>query len=177
MADRSDLILVGHVTGAFGVNGEVKLRAYTAETRGIVSYGPLLDERGAVVLTPLRARAIKDGLAVTASEIGTREQAEALKGARLFVPRDRLPAPADADEYYVVDLIGCAVEDLQGRPLGSIVAIHDFGAGDILEIRDHARTWYLPFTAENAPRVEIAARRVVADPPADLLPPDPPPPA
>ena len=73
MAERSDLILLGHVMGAFGVQGEVKIRPYTAEAEGIIAYGPLLDERGAVVLTPLRARAIKDGLAVSAPEVGDRK--------------------------------------------------------------------------------------------------------
>jgi len=168
MADESRLVLVGRIAGAFGVKGEVRLHSFTTEPDGIVSYGPLLGEDGAVVLTPKRAHAIKDGIAVTAPEIKTREDAEALKGTKLYVPRDALPAPEE-DEFYAIDLVGCTVEDLAGAPLGTVKAIHDFGAGDILEITNAGGSWFLPFTAENAPRIDLQTRKIVTDPPPDLL--------
>ncbi len=166
--EPSELVLVGHVAGAFGVQGEVKLRPYTAQADAIISYGPLLNEDGAVILTPKRARPIKDGLAVSAPEVKTREQAEALKGAKLYVPRAALPAPQE-DEFYIVDLIGCAVQNASGEPLGEVIAAHDFGAGELLEIRRGGKTWYLPFTTQNAPHIDLKARRIIADPPPELL--------
>jgi 16S rRNA processing protein RimM len=168
MIDERRLVLVGRIAGAFGVKGEVKLRPYTAEMDAIVAYGALLDEHGEVVLTPKRAHAIKDAVAVSAPEIETREQAEALKGVRLYVPRAALPAPGDG-EFYVVDLIGCAVRSVTGEALGEVHAAHDFGAGDMLEVRDGVKTWFLPFTAENTPRIDLEARLLIADPPAALL--------
>ncbi|HVY04018.1 MAG TPA: ribosome maturation factor RimM, partial [Caulobacterales bacterium] len=169
MAEQGRLILVGHVKGAFGVKGEVRLYPYTDEPGGIAAYGPLRDKDGKIVLTPKRARAIKDGVAITAKEIKTREEAEALKGVRLYVPRDEFPDPEEDDEFYAVDLIGCAVRNAGGEHLGEICAIHDFGAGDILEIKNGPKTWFLPFTAENAPRSDLNAKLVIADPPAELL--------
>jgi 16S rRNA processing protein RimM len=166
---QKNLILMGYIAGAFGVRGEVRVRPYTAEADGIVAYGALLDEHGAVVLTPKRAHAIKDGVAITAKEITTREQAEEMKGTKLYVPRDRLPPPEEDDEFYIVDLIGCAVENLNGDPLGNVAAVHDFGAGDVLEIKSGSKSWFLPFTAENAPQIDLKSRRIIADPPAALL--------
>lgn len=159
-----ELVLVGAIAGAFGVRGEVRVRSFTAAPEGVMSYGPLYDAQGKVVLTPRRWRPIKDGLAVTAPEIATREAAEALRNTPLHIPRSVLP-PADEDEFYHVDLIGCRVEALDGAPLGEVVAVHDFGAGDVLELRDGAgRRRYLDFTRAEVPVVDIAGRRLVATP-------------
>jgi 16S rRNA processing protein RimM len=168
VADES-LILMGHITGAFGVRGEVRLHSYTDDPESIGAYGPLLNERGDVVLTPKRVHTLNLGVAITAPEIKTREQAEALKGTRLYVPRARLPAPDEDDEFYAVDLVGCAVQNLNGDQLGEVIAIHDFGAGDVLEIKRGTKVWYLPFTAENAPQIDLKAKRIIADPPDELL--------
>ncbi len=169
MAESAQLVLVGHITGAFGVRGEVRVHSYTDDPASIAAYGPLLNERGDVVLTPKRVQTLTEGVAITAEEPMTREDAQALKGTRLFVPRARLPADEEVDEFYAVDLIGCAVSNLNGEPLGEIAAIHDFGAGDVLEVRDGARRWFLPFTAENAPKIDLKAKRIIADPPEALL--------
>lgn len=156
---------MGAIAGAFGVQGEARVRGFTAAPEGVVSYGPLLDKSGAVLMTPKRWRLIKDGLAVAAPEITSREHAETLKGQGLYVPRDRLP-PAAEDEFYHVDLIGCRVESLAGEPLGAVIAVHDFGAGDLLEIKpETGAAWHLPFTRAAAPIVDVAAKRIVADPP------------
>lgn len=157
-------MLVGAIAGAFGVRGEARLRCFTADPEGVVRYGPLFDKAGRLVLTPKRWRAVKDGLAVSGPEITTREQAEALRGTALHVPRDRLPPPED-EEFYHVDLIGCRAETLDGAVVGEVTAVHDFGAGDILEIRaPQGRTLYVAFTRENVPVVDVVGRRVVIAP-------------
>ncbi|MDX2238022.1 MAG: ribosome maturation factor RimM [Hyphomonadaceae bacterium] len=165
MADDGDLVLVGAIAGAFGVKGEVRVRSFTAAPENLVSYGALLDKSGAPLITPKRWRSIKDAIAVSAPEIATREQAEALKGQGLYVRRSRLPPAAD-DEFYHVDLIGCRVEALDGTALGEVIAAPNFGAGDLLEVRPPAGpSWFLPFTKAHTPLVDVAARRIVADPP------------
>jgi len=160
--DPAALVLVGAIAGAFGVRGEVKVRTFTAEPEGVVAYGPLYDTRGKVVLTPKRWRPIKDGLAITAPEVADREAAEALRNTALHVQRAALP-PAEDDEFYHVDLIGCRVETVTGEPLGEVVAVHDFGAGDVLELRDPAGARrYVEFSRESVPLVDLDARRLVA---------------
>lgn len=166
-AQRSDLVLVGVIEGAFGVRGEARVRSFTAEPENIFGYGPLLDERGAVALTPGKWRPLQDAFAVTAPEIASREDATAKRNTRLYVPRAKLPPP-DEDEIYVVDLIGCRVEDAGGAPLGEVIAVHDFGAGDLLEIRPaDGAPFFLAFTKANVPTVDLANRRLVADPPPE----------
>jgi 16S rRNA processing protein RimM len=167
--DPTNLILVGAIVGAHGVRGEVKVKAFTAAPENVCAYGPLLNEAGKVVLTPKNWRPLKDALGVTAPESATREAAEALKGTGLYVARDALPAPDD-DEYYAVDLIGCAVQGLGGEALGVVKAVTDFGAGDLLEIDKDGVLWRMPFTNENAPHVDLKTRVIVADPPEGLLP-------
>lgn len=158
----SALVAVGAVEGAFGVKGEVRVKSFTAEPEAIASYGPLLNADGAVVLTPRSARRFKGGLIVTAREVTTREEAEALRNTLLHVPRDRLPA-TEEDEFYHVDLIGCSVETEAGEVLGVVRAVHDFGAGDVLEIaRPGAPSLFHPFTKAAIPTIDLAARRLVA---------------
>jgi 16S rRNA processing protein RimM len=160
------LILVGRVAGAFGVRGEVRITSFTAEPMALVDYKTLLREDGSPGLTLTTGRPVKGGVIVRVPEIETREQAEAARGLKLFVPRAALPAP-DEDEFYVTDLIGLSVETAQGEVLGSVRAIQDFGAGDLLEIQPlEGPSWYLPFTREAAPEVRIAEGKVIAAPPA-----------
>lgn len=161
----SALVAVGAVEGAFGLKGEMRVKSFTAEPEAIASYGPLLDAEGAVILTPRSVRLFKGGVIVTAPEVTTREEAEALRNTLLHVPRDRLPAPED-DEFYHVDLIGCRVEAESGEALGTVRAVHDFGAGDVLEIAAAGRaSLFLPFTKAVVPTIDLAARRIIAVPP------------
>jgi 16S rRNA processing protein RimM len=153
------------------VRGEVKVKPFTSAPENLCAYGPLLNERGAVVLTPKRWRAVKDALAITGPEVPTREAAQALRGTALYVPRGALPA-AEEGEYYVADLIGCAVRRADGTALGVVRAVHDYGAGDVLEIAWDSATWRLPFTNDNAPEIDLAQRVIIADPPDGLLPED-----
>ncbi len=165
--DKKGLVLVGAIAGAFGVKGEVRLRAFTDKKEGVISYGPLYSEDGKILLKPKSWRELKDGVAIIAAEVKSREQAEKMKGQKLFVPRANLPATAE-DEFYVVDLLGSRAEMLDGTVLGDIVAVWNFGAGDILEYKppNGGPNVRITFTRETVPHVDLAAKRVVIDPPA-----------
>ncbi|MBI1188150.1 MAG: 16S rRNA processing protein RimM [Alphaproteobacteria bacterium] len=161
----SALVAIGAIEGAFGVHGELRVKSFTADPEAITAYGPLLDADGAVVLTPHALRPIKGGFALSAPEVQTREQADALRNTLLHVPRERLPAPEE-DEFYHVDLIGCRVQTPSGDALGNVRAVHDFGAGDLLEIVASGRpSVFLPLTKAVIPTIDLAARRIIAIPP------------
>lgn len=164
-------VCLGAIAGAFGVRGEVRLKPFTAAPEDIAAYGPVRTENGARRFEIAGLRAIKGGLAARLSGVATREEAEALRGTRLYVDRAALPESAlEEDEYYHADLIGLIVEDLEGKALGVVIAVQDFGAGDVLEIKPpRGRSVYLPFTKEAAPHLDLAAGRVIADPPAGVF--------
>lgn len=155
-------MLVARVSGAFGVKGEVRLRAYGDDPKALLGYGTLLRADGLPALTLLSGRAAKGELIARAKEIATKEQADALKGLELYVPREALP-PAGEDEFYLTDLIGLRAEAPDGAPLGRIANVHDFGAGDLLEIAPEGggQAWLVAFTKQNAPVVDIPGGRVV----------------
>lgn len=155
MTDQK-LILVGHVAGGFGVKGEVRITAYTADPLALTAYGPLLRSDGSHALTLTQARATKDGVVGRVKEVATKEEADALRNLKLYVPRSSLPEP-DEDEFYLTDLIGLEARDATGAVLGQVRAVQNFGADDMLEIAPAAGgpTWYLPFTREAAPELHI----------------------
>ena len=159
----SDLVQVGRVAGAFGVRGEVRITSFTGEPLALLDYKTLVREDGSPGLTLTSGRPAKGGVVARAREVETREQAESLRGLKLFIPRAALPEP-DEDEFYVTDLIGLSVETPAGSPLGTIKSVQDFGAGDLLEVQppEGGATWYLPFTREAVPEVRIADGVVVA---------------
>lgn len=165
----SDLIQVGRVAGAFGVRGEVRITSFTAEPLALLDYKTLVREDGSTGLTLLSGRLAKGGIVARAKEIETREQAEALRGLKLFIPRSVLPDPEE-DEFYVTDLIGLSVQTAEGEALGVVKSVQDFGAGDLLEIApaEGGATWYLPFTREAVPEVRIADGVVVAVRPEEV---------
>ena len=157
------LLLVGRVAGAFGIKGEVRITTFTADPLSLVDYKTLLREDGSTALTLTGGRVTKGGVVVRAKEIETREQAEAARGLRLYIPRELLPDTEDEDEFYVADLVGLDVVSVEGEALGRVKSVHDFGAGDLLEIEPpQGPSWWLPFTREAVPEVSIAERRVVA---------------
>lgn len=168
MTQAEAMVLVGAIAGAFGVRGEVRLRPFTADPDAILAYGPLCDVQGRVILTVEGARPIPEGIAVVAAEVKTREEAIRLRNTKLYVPRAAFPATAE-DEFYHVDLIGLAVEALDGAPLGRVRAVVP-GPQDLLDIEGDLGRWYLPFTREMAPVVDLKAGRIVADPPDGLVP-------
>ncbi len=155
-----DLVCVGAIAGAFGVTGEARIKSFCAEPRAIGNYGPLVTEDGRSFTLRIM-RGIKDGFAARLSEVATREQAERLRGTRLYAPRDRLPALPE-DEFYHADLIGLEVVDTGGAVLGRVRAVHDFGAGDVIEVVGESELM-LPFTRAVVPTVDLASRRLVAD--------------
>jgi len=153
---------VGRVAGAFGVRGDVRITAYTAEPEALLAYRDLKREDGSPALTLTGGRPAKGGVVAQAKEVATREEAEALRGLKLYIPRDLLPEP-EADEFYVTDLIGLVVETAEGEVLGRVREVRDFGAGDILEIQpERGASWYLPFTREAVPEVRLAEGKVIA---------------
>jgi len=160
-SQTSKLICVAAIAGAFGVKGEVKIRPFTDDPEACLTYGPLLGADGKVMLTPKSHRAVKKALAVYTEEVKTREQAEAMKSTKLYVLRSAFPE-ADEDDFYVTDLIGLQVKTTDGKTAGKIVAVHDFGGGDMLEIKPKdASSFYHPFTKAAVPKVDIKAGRVI----------------
>lgn len=164
----SNLILIGRVAGAFGVRGEVRITAFGDDPMALLDYRTLLRADGSPGLTLLSGRSHKADFIGRAKEIETREQAEALRGLQLHVPRTALPEP-DEDEFYLADLIGLEVRTPEGEVLGRIRSVQDFGAGDLLEVQPPGRAaaWWLPFTREAVPDVDIAGGRVTAVRPAE----------
>jgi 16S rRNA processing protein RimM len=134
----------------------------------LLGYRDLQRESGAPGLTLTSARPHKGGLVVRAREVETREQAEALRGLRLYVPREALPEP-DEGEFYLVDLVGLQAVSPEGESLGVVRSVQDFGAGDLLEIQPpDGASWWQPFTREAVPEVSLAARRLVVVRPAEV---------
>ena len=154
---KEKLILVGQVAGGFGVKGEVRVTAYTADPLTLLAYGALLRADGSPGLTLTSARPDKAGVVGRAREIATKEEADALRGLKLFIPRDRLPEPEE-DEFYLTDLIGLEARDPADAVIGRVKSVQNFGADDMLEIAPAAGgpTWYLPFTRDAAPELHIA---------------------
>ena len=166
----SDKVCVGAIAGAFGVRGDVRLKSFTSNPEDIGSYAPLETEDGTRSFTVKITRQIKNGLAARLSGISTKEDADALRGTQLFVPRDRLPTLPD-DEFYHADLMGLEVVDTGGAPLGKVMAVINNGADDLLELRapGQKQTVLLPFTKAVVPTVDLAQGRIVADPPEGLF--------
>lgn len=164
-----DKVCVGAIAGAFGVKGEVRLKSFCAEPEDIAAYSPLSLEDGRT--TGLRITGqIKNGLAARLDIARSKEQADALKGQRLYAERGALPHLPD-DEFYHADLLGLEVVDTGGTVLGKVAAVHNHGAGDLLEVRGPALkgSALLPFTAEAVPTVDLTTGRIVADPPEGVF--------
>lgn len=168
MADR---ICIAQIGAPHGVRGEVRLWSYTEEPMAVADYGALESQDGTRSFTIEELRQAKNHLVARLGGVGDREAAEALTNVRLYVPRERLPANEEPDTYYHADLIGLAVVATDGSDIGTLVAIHDFGAGDILEVRPKAGgpTVMLPFTDAVVPQIDIAGGRIVVDPPEGTL--------
>lgn len=159
-------VVLAIIGAPHGVRGEVRVKAFTADPLAIADYGPLFSVDGRVFEIE-DGRPLKDDmLVVRFAGLADRDLAKALTGTELFVDRAMLPEPEE-EEFYHADLIGLTVADMAGAPLGEIVAIHDFGAGDVIEFRPTGpdrRTWLVPFSRAAVPKVEIAAGRVLVEP-------------
>ncbi|MCH6587046.1 MAG: ribosome maturation factor RimM [Proteobacteria bacterium] len=166
-AAEDERLCVGVIAGAHGVRGLVKIKSFTADPADLTAYGPLTDESGARRYQVAVTGRAKGVLLARIEGVGDRDAARALRGARLYVARAALPEPED-EEYYHADLIGLAVEDRAGAPLGRVAAVQNFGAGDILEIeRPDQGTLLVPFTKAAVPLVDPAGGRVVVEPPEE----------
>jgi 16S rRNA processing protein RimM len=161
-------ICVARIGAAHGVRGAVKLWTFTEDPLAVKHYGPLMTKDGARQFEVTHVREAKDHLVATLKGIATREDAERLNGLELYVARDKLPE-TDEDEYYHADLIGLAAVNTADEPLGRVVAIHNFGAGDIIEIAPaKGATMLLPFTNAVVPTVDLAGGRVVIELPQEI---------
>lgn len=169
MTTDSRLILVGQIGGGFGVRGEVRVTAFTADPLALTAYGPLLRADGTVALTLTSTRPDKNGVVGRAKEIATKEEADALRGLKLHVPRDRFPEPEE-DEFYLADLIGVQARATDGVVMGQVKSVQNFGADDMLEIAPATGgpTWYLPFTKEAVPELHLADGWLLAVPPNEV---------
>jgi 16S rRNA processing protein RimM len=164
----TERICIGAIAGAFGVAGEVRLKSFCSEPTDIASYGPLTTEDGSWTFRIELTRPVAGGLGARIAGVNNREQAEALRGTSLYVARDRLPALPE-DEFYHADLIGLAAFDTGGAALGTVTAIHNHGAGDIVEISPtgHKSALLLPFTKAIVPNVDLAVGRLIVDLPEE----------
>jgi 16S rRNA processing protein RimM len=162
-------VCVGVITGAQGVRGAVRVKSFTAEPADVANYGPLEDESGDREFRLRLVGSAKGVLIAKLAGIEDRDRAEAMRGLRLYLPRAALPPPAE-DEYYHADLIGLSVELAGATPFGRVRAVHDFGAGDMLEIdRPEGPPIMVPFTRAVVPVVDLPAGRLVLDPPPGLI--------
>jgi len=156
-------ICVARIGAAHGVRGAVRLWTFTEDPLAVKHYGPLMTKDGARQFEVTHVREAKDHLVATLKGIATREDAERLNGLELYVARDKLPE-TDEDEYYHADLIGLAAVNAANEAIGRVIAIHNFGAGDIIEIAPASGpTLLLPFTNAVVPTVDLANRRVVIE--------------
>ncbi|WP_425906427.1 ribosome maturation factor RimM [Nitrobacter sp. TKz-YC02] len=161
-------VCVARIGAAHGLRGEVRLWTFTEDPMSVTQYGPLSTKDGARQLEVTHARAAKDHLVATLTDVTTREEAERLNGVELYVARDKLP-DTDEGEFYHADLIGLAAFDAAGATIGTVAAIHNFGAGDIIEIAlAHGPTLMLPFTDAVVPTVDLAGGRVVIEMPGEI---------
>jgi 16S rRNA processing protein RimM len=156
-------ICVARIGAAHGVRGAVKLWTFTEDPLAVKHYGPLSTKDGARQFEVTHVREAKDHLVATLKGVASREDAERLNGIELYIARDKLPE-TEEDEYYHADLIGLAAVNAANEAIGRVIAIHNFGAGDIIEIAPASGpTLLLPFTNAVVPTVDLANRRVVIE--------------
>src|SRR5215469_4743036 len=161
-------VCVARIGAAHGVRGAVKLWTFTADPFAVTRYGPLSTKDGARSFEVAHAREAKGFLVATLKGVTTRNEAERLNGLELYVAREPLPPPHE-DEYYHADLIGLAAVTTSGEPLGKVIAIHNFGAGDIIEVAPPAgATMLLPFSNAVVPTVDLKGGRVLIELPAEI---------
>ena len=157
-------LCVGVVIGAHGVKGALRIKSFTADPQDLIHFGPLETSSGERWRLKGAKVGVKGVVTAQIDKIEDRNQADAAKGIKLFIERDALPAPEE-DEFYVSDLIGMGAWDVNGAELGTVTAVFDFGAGDIVEVKGANGELLVPFTKAAVPVVDLPNRRVVIDPP------------
>ncbi len=162
-------VCVGVVTGAHGLHGLLKVRSFTENPGDIGIYGPLSNAEGDHHWTVTVKKQDKNTVLARFDGIGKREDAAALAGTRLFIDRSALPAPNDPESYYHADLIGLQAKQQDGQIIGVIQAIHNFGAGDILNIvSGDGHSFDLPFTRQWVPEIDLSGGFILVSPPSGL---------
>ena len=161
----ADRVLLGVVAAPHGVRGLVRVKSFTEDPMAIAAYGPLSDESGKKEYRVEALSAARGAVLARIEGVADRTAAEALRGLRLYVERDRLPHAGER-EWYEADLIGLKAVGTDGRDWGKVIAFHDFGAGSVMEVSGGAM---LPFTDEAVPEIDVEGGKVVVDPPAGLL--------
>ncbi len=166
----TDRVVVGSLGGAFGVQGEVRLKSFCADPAAIADYTPLYTEEGRAFAQVILTGQLKNGFTARLDGVVTKEDADALRNVSLFAERTVMPSLPD-DEYYYADLIGLTVLDTGGATLGTVKNVMDHGAGDLLEIiaAGATDTVLLPFTAAVVPTVDLETGRIIANPPDGLF--------
>jgi 16S rRNA processing protein RimM len=151
-------ILVGEITGAHGIRGDVLVRAYTAAPAGVAGYGPLTDQSGRRTFSLRVVRVTDKGIVARVDGVADRNAAEPLRGTKLYIDRDKLPATDEA-EFYHADLIGLRAVTIDRQPIGEIVSVQNFGAGDLLELKptDGSESRFIPFENRWVPDVDLAS--------------------
>jgi 16S rRNA processing protein RimM len=169
LAEKDELVLVGEIGGPQGLKGEVRIRSYTEEPGSITAYGPLRDEKGRTIEIE-SLRATPKALIARIKGVATREAAEALACTKLYVSRAMLPDRAE-EEWYHADLIGLEAIGQDGTALGQVVAIHNFGAGDLLEVKpiSGGATLLVPFTRDTVPEIDVEGGHLTLVPPEGLF--------
>jgi 16S rRNA processing protein RimM len=169
LSAKEERVLLGEIGAAQGLKGEVRLHSFTEEEEAITAYGPLEDETGHVIEIEA-LRATPKALIARVKGVTTREGAEALTATKLYIPRSRLPE-REEEEWYHAELIGLAALDRDGVTIGRVVAIQNFGAGDLLELApaNGGPTVLIPFTRETVPEIDVEGERLTLVPPAGLL--------
>lgn len=169
MRTPADRVLLGEIGAAQGLKGEVRLRSHTQEPAAIARYGALLDEEGRAIEIE-SVRVTPKALIARIKGVTTREGAEALNRTKLYVPRERLPA-REEEEWYHADLIGLAAIGQEGEEIGRVVAVQNFGAGDLIEIKPASggATVLVPFTRDTVPEVDVEGGRLTIAPPEGLF--------
>jgi 16S rRNA processing protein RimM len=167
---RRDRVCVAQIGAPHGVRGEVRFRIFAEDPAALQRYGPLETEDGAQRFEIETLRPAKDAFVARLRGIADRTAAERLTNVRLYVPREKLPPLDDDETFYHADLIGLMACDRQGATIGTVTAVHNFGAGDLLEIAlPSGPPMLLPFSAAAVPEVDIAAGRIVVDPPDGIF--------
>lgn len=165
-------LLMGRIGAAHGIRGELRIQSFTEDPMALVGYGPLATSRPGLTVTITSARANGSTLIARLAGIGERTAAEQLNGVELYVDRALLPQPEDEDEFYHADLVGLRAQLRDGTTLGEVVALPNFGAGDLIEIRDpqSGDSYLYPFTRRVVPEVHLDQGYLVIEVPLDADP-------
>jgi 16S rRNA processing protein RimM len=167
----SNLVLMGRIGAAHGIKGEVRVQSFTEEPLDLVGYSPFATGRPGLIVSIAKARGTTNMLVARIEGVEDRSAAERLNGVELFVERSRLPEPQEADDFYHADLLGLTAQLTDGTTIGEVTAVPNYGAGDILEVRNAGgETFMFPFTRQVVPEINVKDGFLVIDPPLDADP-------